>query len=122
MIPAVPSGTYTITVTLSGFKTAVLNDVPAAVAQTVSVKAVLELGDIQETIVVAAASEIVQTQATSVSTTLSQAQIANLPVVGRGAFELVGLHARGRDDDRQPPRLARSTACPRAPSTSPWTA
>ncbi len=91
VIPAVPSGTYTITVTLTGFKTAILNDVPAVVAQTVTVKAVLELGALEETIIVAAASEIIQTQSTSVSATLSKAQIASLPVVGRGAFELVGF-------------------------------
>ncbi|HSP92372.1 MAG TPA: carboxypeptidase-like regulatory domain-containing protein, partial [Vicinamibacterales bacterium] len=32
-VPAVPPGSYTITVTLMGFKTAVLNDVTANVAQ-----------------------------------------------------------------------------------------
>lgn len=91
VIPAVPTGTYEVTVTLAGFKTTVLKDVVASVAQTVSVKAVLSLGDIQETVMVTGASEIVQTQATSVATTLSKAQIASLPVVGRGAFELVGF-------------------------------
>ena len=90
VIPAVPSGTYSVTVTLTGFKKVVLNDVTASVAQTVTVKATLELGALEETVTVSGASEIVQTQATGVATTLSKAQIANLPVVGRGAFELVG--------------------------------
>ena len=36
------------------------------------------------------ATEIIQTQATSVAATLGTKQIASLPVVGRGAFELVG--------------------------------
>ena len=40
-IPAVPPGTYSVTVTLMGFKTAVLNDVVANVAQVANVKAVL---------------------------------------------------------------------------------
>lgn len=90
VIPAVPPGVYTITVTLAGFKTAILSEVQAAVAQVATVKAVLQLGDIEESIMVTGASEIVQTQSTSVATTLSKAQIANLPVTGRDAFQLVG--------------------------------
>ena len=89
-IPAVPPGSYTITVTLMGFKTAVLNDVTANVAQIAEVKAVLTLGALEETVVVSGATEIIQTQATSVAATLGTKQIASLPVVGRGAFELVG--------------------------------
>ena len=91
VIPAVPSGTYSVTVTLMGFKKAVLNGVEAQVARTAIVKATLELGALEETVTVTSAAEIVQTQATSVAATLSKAQIANLPVVGRGAFELVGF-------------------------------
>jgi len=89
-IPAIPSGTYTVTVTLMGFKTAVLNDVIANVAQVAEVKAVLTLGALEETVVVSGATEIVQTQVTSVASTLGTKQIASLPVVGRGAFELIG--------------------------------
>jgi hypothetical protein len=91
VIPAVPPGTYSVTVTLTGFKTVVLNDVIANVAQTVTVKATLELGALEETVTVASASEIIQTQATAVAATLTKSQIASLPVVGRGAFELVGF-------------------------------
>ena len=89
-IPAVPTGTYTVTVTLMGFKTAILNDVIANVAQVAQVKAVLTLGALEETVIVSGATEIVQTQVTSVASTLGTKQIASLPVVGRGAFELVG--------------------------------
>ncbi len=88
-IPAVPPGTYVITIKLMGFKTAVLNDVIANVAQMATVKAVLELGQLEETVVVAGSTEIVQTQATSVAMTLTARQIANLPVGNRAAFELV---------------------------------
>ena len=89
-IPALPPGTYSVTVTLMGFKTAILNDVVANVAQVANVKAVLTLGALEETVVVSGATEIIQTQATSVAATLGTKQIASLPVVGRGAFELVG--------------------------------
>ncbi len=88
-VPAVPPGTYTVTVTLMGFKTAVLNDVIANVAQVAQVKAVLTLGALEETVIVSGATEIIQTQATSVASTLGTKQIASLPIQGRGAFDLV---------------------------------
>lgn len=88
-IPAVPSGTYTITVALTGFKTAVLKEVQVSVGGPANVKATLQLGGLEETVTVGAGSEIVQTQSTAVSQTLSARQIANLPVPGRAAFDLV---------------------------------
>jgi hypothetical protein len=88
-IPAVPPGTYTATVSLQGFKTIELKDIVLNAAMTGNVKAVLELGEIKETVVVTGATEIVQTQTTSVASTMGVRQIANLPVAGRGAFDLV---------------------------------
>jgi hypothetical protein len=88
-IPAVDPGTYTITVALMGFKTAVLNQVVVSSAAPATVKAVLELGKLEETVVVEAAAQLIQTQSTSVASTVNIKQITNLPLVGRGAFEFV---------------------------------
>ena len=88
-IPAVPSGTYTLNVALQGFKTAVLKDVVVTVGQPATVRAVLQPGGLEETVTVGASGEIVQTQSTAVAQTLSARQIANLPVPGRAAFDLV---------------------------------
>ncbi len=87
-IPAIPTGTYTVTVALQGFKTAQLKDVIVTVAGPANVKATLEVGGLEETVTVGAASEIIQTQTTSVSSTLNAQQIQNLPVPGRAAFDL----------------------------------
>ncbi|MFB3854591.1 MAG: carboxypeptidase regulatory-like domain-containing protein, partial [Vicinamibacterales bacterium] len=89
-VPALPPGTYTATISLMGFKTTTLNDIILNVAVTSSVKAVLELGQIEETVVVAGATEIVQTQSAAVASVLNMKQIQNLPMVGRDAFSLVG--------------------------------
>jgi len=90
-IPAVPAGSYTVTVKLMGFKTAVLKGVVLNAGMTASVKAVLELGGLEETVVVAGATEIIQTQTTAVAATLNSRQIANLPIPGRGAFDIVNF-------------------------------
>ncbi len=61
------------------------------VGVTASVKATLEPGGLEETVTVGAATEVVQTQQTSVATTLTMKQISNIPIQGRGAFDLVTL-------------------------------
>ncbi|HYT77052.1 MAG TPA: carboxypeptidase-like regulatory domain-containing protein, partial [Vicinamibacterales bacterium] len=88
-IPAVPSGTYTVTVALQGFKTAVLKGVHVSISGPANVKTTLEVGGVQENVTVGAASDIVQTQSTAIAQTLNARQIANLPVPGRAAFDLV---------------------------------
>ncbi len=88
-IPALEPGSYTVTVTLTGFKTVVLHDVRLNAGVPANVKAVLQIGELSETVVVEGATEILQTSKTSVATTLTQQQITNLPLPGRGAFDLV---------------------------------
>jgi hypothetical protein len=82
-IPAMPIGRYTVTVSLQGFKTVVLSDIrlSAAGPGTVSVK--LEVGALAETVTVKSGTEVVQTQATSISTTLTTEQITKLPLISR---------------------------------------
>src|SRR5687768_2865068 len=49
-VPAIAVGTYTVTITLQGFKTAVINEVRVLTATPASVKAVLEVGALSETV------------------------------------------------------------------------
>src|SRR4051812_8539272 len=49
-IPALNAGTYTVTVTLAGFKTVVLNEVVLNAGVPASVKAILEVGGLSETV------------------------------------------------------------------------
>jgi hypothetical protein len=88
-IPAVDPGSYSVTVTLMGFKTFVAKDVRVNAATPASVRAVLEVGGLEETIVVAGGSEIIQTQSAAVSTTVDTNQILKLPTGSRSALEFV---------------------------------
>ena len=87
--PGLAVGTYTVTVSLTGFKTAVYNDVRLLAGSPFNLKAVLELGNLTETVEVAARAELVQTQSTSVTSTISVEQISNLPLVSRNALNFV---------------------------------
>lgn len=55
----VPPGTYTVTVSLMGFKTAKLPDVTVLTATPASVNVTLDVGQLEETVLVTGATEIV---------------------------------------------------------------
>ena len=88
-VPQLAAGKYTVSVSLQGFKTATVNDVEinAGVPAGVSVK--LEVGGIEEQVVVIAGSEVVKTQSSTVSTTLTTKQISSLPTTSRSALDFV---------------------------------
>jgi hypothetical protein len=112
-IPALNAGTYNVTVTLMGFKTVVLNDVVLSAGVPAGVKAVLEVGGLEESVVVQAASEIIQTQSATVSTTLNVNQITRLPLTSRNALDFVvnlpGTNTPGGSRDSTVNGLPQST-------------
>jgi hypothetical protein len=89
--PGLNVGTYTVTVTLQGFKTFVANDVVLTSGAPASVKAVLEIGGLEEQVLVSSKSEIVQTQSTVISSTINTNQIVKLPITSRSAMDFVTL-------------------------------
>ncbi len=101
--PSVDPGTYTITVSLMGFKTAVLNDVAVSATVPANVRARLEVGGLEEMVVVSGASEIVQTTSSALATTLNLNQIANLPLASRNALDFItflpGVNTPGGNRD-----------------------
>jgi hypothetical protein len=105
-VPQLAAGKYTVTVSLEGFKTATVNDVEinAGVPAGVSVK--LEVGGVSEQVVVTAGSEVVKTQSSTVSTTLTTKQISSLPTTSRDALSfianLAGVNTPGTVRDSTP--------------------
>jgi hypothetical protein len=89
VIPAMPNGTYRVTITMQGFKTTTIDNVKmdAGVPQTVNAK--LELGQLTETVEVSAGAEIVQTTTASVNSTLQGRQVFELPYITRNALDLL---------------------------------
>jgi len=90
-VPALNAGTYTVTVSLSGFKTVVISDVRLLAATPAEVKAVLEVGALTETVEVRGGTELVQTQSATVQSTISVEQIKELPLVSRNALYFVSF-------------------------------
>ena len=88
-VPALDAGAYTVTASLSGFKTAVVNDVRLAPGTPASIKATLEVGNLEETIVVTSSSELINTQTATISSTLNVDQINRMPTPSRNALNAV---------------------------------
>jgi hypothetical protein len=80
VVPSLDPGTYTVTVSLSGFKTAVVKDQVLVVGNPASLRITLEVGNLEQTVEVRGGSELIQTQSTAVSSTINATQIANLPL------------------------------------------
>ena len=88
-LPALDAGTYTITVSLSGFKTAVVNDVRLVTNTPGNIKVTLEVGNLEETVTVQGGTELVQTQTQTVASTVTSEIINSLPLVSRNALNFV---------------------------------
>jgi hypothetical protein len=89
--PALPVGTYTVTVSLTGFKTFIARDVRLLGGQPAAVNATLEVGALTEQVEVKSGSELVQTQSATVKSTLSVEQLSEIPLNSRNALYAVAL-------------------------------
>ena len=90
-VAALDPGTYTVTCSLSGFKTAVVRDVQIVTATPADLRVTLEIGPVSETVDVQARSGVIQAQSTTISSTLYSDQIRNLPLNTKNAVNFVTL-------------------------------
>jgi Carboxypeptidase regulatory-like domain len=88
-VPALITGTYSVSVSLTGFKTAVLNNVIVNAGVPANVRATLEVGGLAEEVLVTANSALVPMQSATVATVLDTRQVASLPLSTRGAADFI---------------------------------
>ena len=87
-VPSVAAGKYKVTVKLAGFKTAAI-DLTVAPGTPAAVNAVLEVGQISETVTVQSSSELINTQTATVASTLNADQLNRMPTPSRNALNAV---------------------------------
>jgi hypothetical protein len=101
-VAAVAAGSYKVSVSLTGFKTAVI-EVRVLPGTPAAVKAVLEVGAISETVNVASSSELINTQTPVVAATLNSDQLNRMPTPTRNALNAVtflpGVNTPGTNRD-----------------------
>jgi outer membrane receptor protein involved in Fe transport len=89
--PGMQTGAYSVTVSLTGFRTVVIDDVVLTTGSPANLRATLELGTLSEQVTVTSSSEIVQTISSTVSSTINSAQITKLPLTTRSAMDFVNF-------------------------------
>lgn len=82
-IALMPVGDYEIKATLAGFKTAIYRDVRISLGSSTRIDFALDISAVEEEIVVTAEAPVVETTNPNTSSTVSDEQIANLPLNGR---------------------------------------
>jgi len=86
--PSLPTGKYSVSAELSGFKTAMVADVELGVDQHVRINVRLEIGAVSESVTVTGSSPLVQTSTSELGTTVAEEQIKTLPLNGRNFVNL----------------------------------
>jgi hypothetical protein len=78
-----------VTVTLQGFKTAIVENVRVISGNPANVNVKLEVGRLEENVTVKSSSELINTQTATVSATLNADQLNRMPTTSRNALNAV---------------------------------
>ncbi|MBI4909030.1 MAG: TonB-dependent receptor [Acidobacteria bacterium] len=90
-IPALVPGMYEVKAERQGFKVASRGNIELQVQQTARVDFTLQVGQVNETVEVKAAAQLLATEDATVGTVIEQKRITDLPLNGRNFFSLVAL-------------------------------
>ena len=91
LIPALPAGTYKITVENSGFKVFSQTGITLQVGQNARVDAPLAVGAVTESVNVSGSALSVDTQSTTIGSTVDNRRIVSIPLNGRNVLALAQL-------------------------------
>jgi outer membrane receptor protein involved in Fe transport len=90
---ALPSGNYRVEVERPNFKKEVIKDVALQVAQTENLIVTLQVGSVNETVVVKADRGLLEASDASLSQVIDDQRVLGLPINGRNLMQLVSLSA-----------------------------
>jgi hypothetical protein len=86
-----PVGNYKVVVTLSGFKNFTQTGILLEVGRNARVDATIELGTLDESLTVVADAPLIETTSSSLSRTVNQNEVLNLPLVNRDLYSLLSI-------------------------------
>ncbi|HEY2934040.1 MAG TPA: TonB-dependent receptor [Acidobacteriota bacterium] len=102
-IPTLPIGKYEVSASLPGFKTFRQSGIVLEVGQRLRVNIEMQIGEVSTTTIVTGGVSRVQTEDSSLGTTVERQRIESLPLNGRHVFNLVklvpGVQPRLKDRD-----------------------
>jgi hypothetical protein len=128
LLPLLPPGLYKVKVSRQGFKTETFQQVRIAVTETAALNVKLEVGSVQQMVVVEAQPMQLDTTSSALGHVTDQRMVENLPLVTRNYTQILGLSpgvsgevnnsaAIGRGDSS----LSSATGATRLPAVRPTT-
>src|SRR5712664_2372866 len=93
VLPNLPIGPYRLEVSLPGFRTYVQTGIVLQVNSNPVINAVLEVGQVTETVEVQANAAMVETRSVGIAQVIENERIMELPLNGRNVTELITLTA-----------------------------
>ncbi len=90
-IELLPVGSYRVEITKPGFKKVVLEGIVLQINVPGRVDATMQLGNVSETITVTESVPLINTTSPELGRTIENAEIKNLPLVNRNAYQLLEL-------------------------------
>lgn len=90
-VPSLPAGIYTVQAELKGFRTEIEKSLKLDVNQTLRADISLKVGDVSEHVEVTATTTQLQTDSSTVSTTMDNKKVVELPLNGRSFTQLTVL-------------------------------
>ncbi len=90
-MPALPSGTYTVKIDLSGFKTRVSTGIALGAGQTLRQAFELEVGAMAETVTVAGEAPLVDTATSKQASVIGSTEVTELPLQRRNLISVLSM-------------------------------
>jgi hypothetical protein len=90
-LPLLQPGTYELAISAANFTEAKRSGITLTVGQKLNLDFALTIGGSNETINISAEAPIIETSRTNISSTVSDQQVATLPIRGRNFLDLVSL-------------------------------
>jgi carboxypeptidase family protein/TonB-dependent receptor-like protein len=96
-VPALIAGTYSVKAELSGFSAAVRENIELLTGQTLSVDSQMSLAGIQENLTVTGQSPLVETTQSTLSASIRQSEVVQIPMINRSMAALMNLLPGARE-------------------------
>ena len=90
-VPLLLPGAYRVSITASGFKKALFDNVQVAITETTTINSELAVGEVKESIAINGASPLIQTDGPRLGRLVDSRAVSELPLATRNFTQILGL-------------------------------